>query len=150
MMPKILTFFFGFCFAAGLGISQMTRPQKILAFLDVAGSWDPSLLLVMAGAVGIYFPIQRYLRKLARPRYEECFVLPKTNAIDRQLVIGAAIFGIGWGLIGFCPGPSVVSLASLKPEVAIFALGLGVGMFFQMRFQSKTQKAPKSSPKSKE
>lgn len=150
MMPKILTFFFGFCFAAGLGVSQMTRPQKILAFLDLAGSWDPSLLLVMAGAVGIYFPIQSYLRKLPRPRYEECFVLPKTKAIDPSLIIGAAIFGIGWGIVGFCPGPAVVSLASLKPEVAVFVLGLGIGMFCQNRFQQKKQKTPQNPARPKE
>lgn len=140
MKPKMITFLLGFTFALGLGISQMTRPAKILAFLDVAGNWDPSLAFVMAGAVGIYYPMQKFLRLKCRPKYEDSFVLPKTQAIDTSLLMGAALFGIGWGLVGFCPGPSITALASLSPEVIIFVIGLLTGMFFQKRLRAKREK----------
>jgi uncharacterized membrane protein YedE/YeeE len=137
MISKLFTFILGFCFAIGLGISQMVRPQKILAFLDVLGNWDPSLLVVMVGALGIYFPLQRYIRGNNLPLYEKAFSLPKPGTIDSSLLLGAAIFGIGWGLVGFCPGPSVVALATGAPQVVVFAAGLLLGMFGYIQWMKK-------------
>lgn len=128
MIPKVLTVILGALFSLGLGISQMSRPQKILAFLDVLGNWDPSLILVMTAAVGVYYSLQKYILKFSGPKYEKDFVLPKGNAIDKRLVCGAVIFGIGWGTTGFCPGPSITALASGTSEVFVFFLGMYGGM----------------------
>lgn len=104
----------------------MTRPQKILAFLDLLGNWDPSLLVVMIGAIGVYFPLQKCILG-SFPKGENTFLLPK-GEISYRLFIGSAIFGIGWGIVGFCPGPSITSLASAHPKVILFFFGLILGM----------------------
>jgi uncharacterized membrane protein YedE/YeeE len=143
MISKLITFLLGFSFATGLGISQMTRPQKILAFLDVLGSWDPSLLLVMAAAVGVYFPLQKYITGMGFPRYEAEFTLPKPGTIDRPLIMGAAIFGMGWGLVGFCPGPSVVALATGTPKVIVFVSGVILGMLCYTKLHKRAFKSAK-------
>jgi uncharacterized membrane protein YedE/YeeE len=121
----------GWLFALGLGVAGMTQPAKIIAFLDITGSWDSSLLFVMAGAVMvglIFFP--RILRRRV-PVLEDRFHVPETKLIDIRLVAGAAIFGVGWGLSGFCPGPAIVSLVTAEPAVLVFAVfmfaGLGIG-----------------------
>lgn len=124
----ILTFVMGFIFALGLGISQMSRPQKVLAFLDVQGNWDPTLLFVMLGAIATYYPLQRWIQKRGMPLYASCYTLPKKE-LNYKLFLGSALFGIGWGMLGLCPGPAVVSLASLMPETVIFFLGLGLGVY---------------------
>jgi uncharacterized membrane protein YedE/YeeE len=121
----------GWLFALGLGISGMTRPSKVLGFLDVAGAWDPTLLFVMGGAVGLgLFMLPRILKRPA-PLFDEQFVLPEKRSINGRLLTGAALFGIGWGLVGYCPGPALVALVSLKSSIWLFVLamlaGLGLG-----------------------
>jgi uncharacterized protein len=128
MIGKILTFFLGVLFAMGLGISQMTRPEKILSFLNVLGNWDPSLLVVMASAIGVYYPLQLMIRKYQSPLCASDYILPKSEGFDRKLFIGAVCFGLGWGLIGLCPGPSLTIIATLKPEIFVFILAMGAGM----------------------
>lgn len=102
----------GLLFAAGLVLSGMTQPGKVRAFLDFGGAWDPSLLFVMGGAVAVYFVAQRLTRGLSRPIFGKRFPKPPSQRIDAKLLVGAALFGIGWGLSGFCPGPALVSLGA--------------------------------------
>ncbi len=125
----------GLVFAAGLGISGMTQPSKVLAFLDVAGAWDPSLALVMGGAVGVYFLAQRLILRRPKPALADAFMIPAPRPVDRQLILGAAIFGVGWGIVGFCPGPAVVSFATGAREALIFipAVLLGMATFYGLR-----------------
>lgn len=121
----------GWLFALGLGISGMTHPGKIIAFLDILGGWDPGLLLVMGSAVSLTFLLFPLILRRPKPVLDSAFQLPGKRPIDSQLFLGASLFGIGWGISGFCPGPALVSLVSLSPTVLVFAIfllmGLGLG-----------------------
>ncbi len=119
----------GFILGVGLGISGMTNPGKVVGFLDIAGAWDPSLAFVMAGAIGTFTVLNRLVH------YRDAAVLggslpgPRAKGvIDGRLVVGAALFGIGWGLGGICPGPAIANLARLLPEGALFVAMMSVGM----------------------
>jgi hypothetical protein len=118
----------GFLFALGLGVSGMTQPAKVLAFLDVAGSWDPSLALVMIGAIAVHAPIARLILRRRAPVLASAFHLPALRTIDGRIVTGAAVFGVGWGLAGLCPGPAVTVLASGKPIAFAFVGAMLAGM----------------------
>ena len=123
----------GLLFAIGLAVSGMTNPAKVIAFLDVTGRrvpWDPSLALVMAGAIGSYASAywwsKRALRKpLLAPRFHE----PSNRKIDRRLLLGAAVFGVGWGLAGYCPGPAFVSLATGSASALAFCAAMAAGFW---------------------
>lgn len=121
----------GVIFALGLGISGMTNPAKIVSFLDITGNWDPSLALVMVGAIGTYSLLYRVVRRNEAPLFAEAFSVPDRREIDGRLVSGAALFGVGWGLGGFCPGPSIVAMLSGAPVVFVFVASmlLGMGVF---------------------
>jgi uncharacterized membrane protein YedE/YeeE len=134
----------GALFGAGLAISGMTDPARVIGFLNVFGKWDPALLFVMAGAVAIYGLGMFVLRNI---RAEKLTVSPAKNlgcnlklppagpsSIDRQLVIGAAIFGVGWGLGGFCPGPSLANLGAFRLEALVFVPAMAIGMLFVQQF----------------
>jgi len=127
-----LIFLAGALFGAGLAVSGMTDPGRVIGFLDVFGAWDPALLFVMAGAVGVYGLGMLILRRFENQNLK----LPSaaSSPIDRQLVIGAAIFGVGWGLGGFCPGPSLANLGALRIEALIFVPAMAMGMFFAQKF----------------
>lgn len=129
MLGYIAVFFSGLLFALGLGISGMTLPQKVLAFLDVAGNWDPSLALVMIGSAGIYLILHRHILKRSSPLFDTAFHLPSNTDIDPRLITGAALFGIGWGTVGLCPGPAVTALVTLNDTVVIFFIAMIVGMY---------------------
>jgi uncharacterized membrane protein YedE/YeeE len=127
-MQKIIEFIVGLLFGIGLLLSGMCNPAKVLAFLDLFGKWDPSLALVMGGAILVGVLAFTFIKKrdfnlLGGPLY-----LPKNNKIDRRLVIGALLFGAGWGLAGFCPGPALVSMFSQEPKALIFVLAMMLGM----------------------
>ena len=109
----------GFLFGIGLWVSGMANPKKVLGFLDVTGNWDASLLLVMAGAVAVTFFGFRVFKKK--------FVAPTVKDIDFPLVAGAAIFGVGWGIAGYCPGPAVTALSTLSMESIVFVSAMIVG-----------------------
>lgn len=129
-MKTPLTYFVsGIVFALGLGISGMTRPIKVIGFLDFFGSWDPSLAFVMIGAIGVYFLAYRWSLKLKSPVLAAKFSLPTRSDLDWRLVTGAAIFGAGWGLGGFCPGPAIVSLASGALPVMAFVAAMVLGIY---------------------
>ena len=126
---QLATFLIGVLFALGLGLSGMTQPQKVLAFLDLRGNWDPSLLLVLAGAVVVYFFSFILIRKRSAPMLTEKFSLPTKRAIDQNLVFGSLLFGIGWGIAGFCPGPAITMLVTGNHSILVFVLSMTVGMF---------------------
>ena len=118
----------GFIFGLGLCLSGMTSPAVVQGFLDVAGAWNPALIFVMAGGVAVTFLGYRFVVPKSRPLWANQFTLPKATRIDAPLLAGAAIFGIGWGLAGYCPGPAVVSLASGRMSVFVFVLSMLAGM----------------------
>ena len=129
---SFLFFLAGTLFGTGLAISGMTDPGRVIGFLDIFGAWDPALLFVMVGAVGVYGLGMVILRHLQNQNLK----LPSTasSPIDRRLVIGAAIFGVGWGLGGFCPGPSLANLGALRTEALAFVPSMAIGMFLAQRF----------------
>jgi uncharacterized membrane protein YedE/YeeE len=133
----VLIFFAGGCFGMGLAISGMTDPARVIGFLDVFGKWDPALVFVMTGAVAVYGMGTFLLRKASDTDALQRggLKLPATgpSPIDRQLVIGAAIFGIGWGLGGFCPGPALANLGALRIEALVFVPAMALGMFLAQR-----------------
>ena len=114
----------GGLFGTGLAVSGMTDPARVIGFLDIFGAWDPALLFVMAGAVGVYGMGMLILRRFDGVKLPSAAASP----IDRQLVIGATIFGIGWGLGGFCPGPALANLSALRIEALLFVPTMAIGM----------------------
>lgn len=132
-MPKMLVnLFSGALFGVGLVVSGMANPEKVLGFLDVTGDWDPTLAFVMGGALLVTFPAFRLILGRPRPVLADGFDLPKKAAVDARLVGGSALFGVGWGLSGFCPGPAVVALvpalASGIAPVLVFFAAMVAGM----------------------
>lgn len=119
----------GLLFGLGLVLSRMIDPAKVLGFLDIAGNWDPSLALVLAGATGTAaIGFRLVLNRRTAPLFAESFSLPTVRNIDWRLVVGAAIFGVGWGLVGLCPGPAVADLSLAFRPVAIFVIAMLGGM----------------------
>ncbi len=123
-----IAFAAGLIFAVGLALSGMTQPSKVIGFLDVAGAWDPSLAFVMVGAIAVYFVTSRWVLARPKPLVEPCFHVPTKTRIDPRVVAGSAIFGIGWGLAGYCPGPGIVSVGSLSSDAITFVLSMSFGM----------------------
>ncbi len=139
-MNLIAAFVSGIIMGFGLCISQMINPAKIIAFLDVFGNWDPSLALVMAGALFVTTFSFRLILKQKKPIYEEKFILPIKKEIDLKLVIGSILFGIGWGLSGFCPAPAIASLAFGIKKSGIFVISMIIGMVLYRFFSEKYEK----------
>ena len=134
----------GMLFGAGLAVSGMADPARVRAFLDVAGRWDPTLGFVMAGALAPMIVAWRVKARLDRLLNDNSFHVPSTTGIDRRLVGGAALFGVGWGIAGLCPGPAIVDLAVRPLPAAMFVAAMLGGMLFDrmMSFRSKP-KEPK-------
>jgi uncharacterized membrane protein YedE/YeeE len=128
MKKYLVAFAGGIIFGLGLCISKMVDPNKIMGFLDVAGNWDPSLLLVMFSALVIVSIGYRLALKREKPVLDQKFYLPTNNQLDIKLILGAILFGVGWGLIGYCPGPIVTSLGFLSVDVVIIFISMLVGM----------------------
>ncbi|MFM8757073.1 MAG: DUF6691 family protein [Limnohabitans sp.] len=127
-MQKITEFVAGLLFGMGLLLSGMSDPGKVLGFLDLFGTWDPSLALVMGGAILVGVFAFAVAKKRTTNFLGGALHLPQANPIDRRLVIGATVFGAGWGLAGFCPGPGIVSMFSGQPKAAVFVLAMVAGM----------------------
>lgn len=122
----------GLALGAGLLLSGMTSPARVIGFLDVRGGWDPSLGLVMAGAIAVYAPLARWIQRARRtPWTDVAFHLPTRRDLDGKLVVGAAIFGVGWGLGGLCPGPGIVAAAAGSETGLLFVAAMLVGMLAQ-------------------
>ena len=114
----------GALFAIGLAVGGMTVPAKVTGFLDVGGAWDPTLAFVMAGAIAVYAPVARIARRRRRPLVSERFHWPTPRAIDARLIGGAVIFGVGWGLSGYCPGPALTSIGSGAASAIVFVAAM--------------------------
>lgn len=130
----LLAFVAGLIFAFGLSLSQMVNPAKVLNFLDLAGDWDPTLAFVMGGALLVTIPAFRFILRLPHPLFSGKFSLPTKRDVDARLLSGAAIFGVGWGVAGLCPGPAITALASGLLPVFGFVAAMAVGMFVHMAF----------------
>lgn len=132
-MNAVVALLAGVLFAAGLLISGMADPSKITAFLDVRGNWDGSLMFVMAAAIAVHLPIVRLMKAREAagraPLFDKKFYWPDASSIDAKLVAGAAIFGVGWGLSGYCPGPAVVSIAAGGLPLLAFIGAMLVGLY---------------------
>ena len=131
----------GLIFGLGLLWSGMGNPAKVQNFLDVFGSWDPSLGLVMGGAIAVGLVAFAWAKRQKTALLGAVMQLPSNTVIDRPLLTGAALFGIGWGLAGFCPGPALMNLSTLQPQVALFVAAMVVGMLAQHLWAKRANKA---------
>lgn len=142
MLQRLFDFLVGLLFGLGLILAGMTDPGKVIGFLDLAGPWDPSLAFVMGGAIGVG------LFAFARARLRSSAILggsmhlPSSQAIDRRLVVGSLVFGVGWGLGGFCPGPAVVSFGAGHWEAVVFTLAMLAGMGLHEWGETETARFP--------
>jgi uncharacterized protein len=118
----------GALFAVGLALSGMTQPAKVVGFLDVFGNWDPTLAFVMGGAVAVHLVATRWILRRPAPVLEQSFRLPTVSRIDPRLLVGGALFGIGWGLAGYCPGPALTAVAAGHSTTLMFAAAMLAGM----------------------
>lgn len=130
-MKAMAALFAGLLFGLGLTLSEMVNPARILGFLDFAGDWDPTLAFVLGGAVLASAIGYRLVGRVTRPAFASSFAIPKNRDIDSRLIGGSALFGIGWGLAGFCPGPAIASLSLGYGKSVLFvaAMLIGMGMF---------------------
>lgn len=128
MIRSVLYYLFGLVFGAGMTISGMINPAKVLNFFDVSGTWDPSLAFVMGGALLVTTTGYRLARARKAPLFDRAFHLPTARFVDFRLVAGAAIFGVGWGLAGFCPGSAIAGLGLGRTEPLIFVSTMTVGL----------------------
>ncbi len=142
VLQALAALFAGALFGIGLAASGMTRPEKVIGFLDVTGDWDASLLFVMVSAIAVHFTAYRLIRGWSAPLYASTFAIPTRRNIDLALVLGAALFGVGWGLGGYCPGPGVVSLGSGTAGAVVFTGAMLVGMFVTSTMDSSLQPKP--------
>lgn len=127
----------GLGFGVGLSVSGMVDPQIVLAFLDLAGEWDPSLAFVMGGALLVFTPAYQLIKnKMSKPLFDEKFFVPSTSAIDKPLVVGAVIFGLGWGISGICPGPAVANITGFEEKILGFIVAMIIGMIAASRMKA--------------
>ncbi len=127
MKQNLIALLSGLLFGFGLSLSQMIDRDRVLGFLDVSGDWDPTLLFVLGGAVGVTVIAFPFVLRLPHPFFTGKFYLPTRKDIDLPLVLGAAIFGIGWGIAGYCPGPSITALVLGIPNPVLFLIALIIG-----------------------
>lgn len=144
MRNRISEFVIGLVFGLGLIVSGMTDPGKVLGFLDLAGLWDPSLALVMGGAVLVGLFAFTVARKRTTSVLGGAMQLPIARQIDRRLALGSIAFGVGWGIAGFCPGPAIVSLGTGEPKAVVFVLAMlvGMGAFEWLEMRKTARSAP--------
>ena len=133
-MNKVVSLACGIIFGIGLVISEMINPEKVLGFLNIFRDWDPSLALVMIGALAISTPIFHLFKNNNKPLFSSSFLIPKNKKIDKKLIIGSILFGAGWGLVGLCPGPAITSLALLNISSVIFVLAMLTGFYIASKF----------------
>lgn len=141
MLRNLASLLAGMLFGFGLALSGMTQPQKVLNFLDMAGTWDASLLFVLGGAVGVTLISFRFILRLNKPLLADRFIITRETHIDRPMIIGAILFGIGWGISGYCPGPAIALLASPNWELLAFlpaaVLGAVAEKYFELQMQAR-------------
>ena len=144
MIASVTALLAGLIFGLGLILSGMGNPAKVQNFLDFFGTWDPSLGFVMGGAIAVGLIAFTWAKHRKTALLGDAMQLPSSSAIDRKLILGSAMFGVGWGLAGFCPGPALMNLATLQPEVWLFVAAMLAGMWLQyclakMQVQDKSR-----------
>lgn len=127
-MNNLFSFISGFIFSLGLVISGMTNPDKVIGFLDIFGKWDYALAFVMGGAVIFNVVSFKFIKKRNSPLFGEKIEWPTKKDIDKKLLVGSSLFGIGWGIAGICPGPGIANLVTLNPKVIVFVISMVIGM----------------------
>ena len=132
-MQLAAAFASGIIFGLGLTISEMVNPARVIGFLDIAGRWDPTLIFVMGGALAVTAALYPFILRRTGPILDHRFFLPTKRDIDRPLILGSVLFGIGWGLGGLCPGPALAALASGSPAVSLFVLAMIAGQWLAGR-----------------
>ncbi|MBV7339500.1 YeeE/YedE family protein [Chloroflexi bacterium TSY] len=140
MKQNMIALIAGLLFGFGLALSQMIDPRRVLGLLDVAGTWDPTLLFVLGGAAGVTIVAFRFVLRQSAPFSAPVFQLPTKNDIDRPLLVGSALFGVGWGIAGYCPGPGITSLVLGSWNPVLFVFAMVVGSFFYSRIANWTSK----------
>ena len=140
MRTVLSAFACGFVFAIGLVVGGMTQPGKVIGFLDVFGAWDPSLAFVMGGAVATHALLRPLVMRRGAPVFAARFSLPTLTAIDGRLLAGATLFGVGWGIAGFCPGPAIVATGAGAKRAILFAVAMLAGMFLQARVPASVKR----------
>ena len=141
MRIPIASLITGTLFGAGLAFSDMINPARVLAFLDLAGDWDPSLAFVMGGAIIPMVLAYAISRRMRTPLFDKSFFIPENRVLDRRLLFGAALFGIGWGLVGFCPGPAIAGLVMGAWQPWLFVAAMLGGMFIHRIAASSLKKS---------
>lgn len=139
MSRNLASLLAGMLFGFGLALSGMTHPQKVLGFLDFAGAWDASLLFVLGGAVGVTVISFRFILRMKKPVLAERFVITEETHIDRSIILGAILFGVGWGISGYCPGPAVALIASPNWELLAFLPAAIAGAVAEKYFELRSQ-----------
>jgi uncharacterized membrane protein YedE/YeeE len=141
VMPRLIALLAGTLFGAGLAVSGMADPLRVRGFLDLAGAWDPTLAFVMAGALLPMAVAWRIRARRAAPLAAAAFAVPASRQIDAPLVVGALMFGAGWGLAGLCPGPAIAGLAIRPAEAGVFVAAMLAGMLVHHRVRRSTSGA---------
>ncbi len=134
-MTKLSSLISGIIFGFGLTVSGMVNPAKVLGFLNIFDAWDPSLIFVMIGAILIFSPLYFIFKRKSRPIFAKIFVIPSKKNIDKNLIIGASMFGAGWGLVGLCPGPAISAVSFLNTNIYLFVLFMFVGFYIGNLFK---------------
>ena len=137
IMRLLIALLAGLIFGFGLIISGMANPAKVLGFLDLFGRWDPSLALVMLGAIAAAFAPMQWIKRSGHTLRGKPVTLPVTRQIDRRLIVGSLLFGTGWGIAGFCPGPALVAVGAGMPQAFVFVLAMLAGMFLLQLYERR-------------
>lgn len=137
MKKYISSLIVGILFGIGLAVAGMTDPANVVGFLDLFGDWKPQLALVMVGAIGVHMVAYRIKKHKTSPFFDEQYLIPTNRKIDKKLLGGAAIFGIGWGLAGYCPGPAITALASGSSQAFTFFAAMVLGMYAHYFYDKK-------------
>ncbi|KKD60217.1 transporter [Grimontia sp. AD028] len=141
MLFKLVALMSGFVFGLGMMVSGMVNPAKVIGFLDVFGEWDPSLAFVMAGALMVFLPgYLLFIRKQPKPKFATSFSVSQNQQIDKKLLSGSLIFGVGWGMAGICPGPAITALGSGSGVIVLFFACMLIGMYLVNIFTEKKAK----------
>ncbi|MFO0758133.1 MAG: DUF6691 family protein [Byssovorax sp.] len=135
-LAPLTAFLSGLLFSIGLALSGMTRPDKVRGFLDFTGDWDPSLALVMGGAVGVTLVVFRFVLIRPKPIAAPDFYLPEQRSVDTKLIMGSALFGLGWGIVGYCPGPALLSVVTGHVAPVVFVVAMIVGFAGHRLFEA--------------
>jgi uncharacterized protein len=142
MKQSLSAFFCAVIFGLGLCLSGMTQPEKVIGFLNIFHGFDPSLLFVMVGAIATHATLLVFIRRRKHPLLAQSFQIPGHTQLDFRLLAGSALFGVGWGLAGFCPGPAIVNLATFSPVVLSFTAAMLLGMLFHKLIVTKLLSRP--------